>query len=93
MTKYGTLSTPMGLLLIAIMLMSIMKLTRAAPSSGLMADALANDDDTDVQEQRRSSYHDQLRRFLLTSNAEQRAARREQQEFNKRELVNRLYFL
>jgi hypothetical protein len=34
-----------------------------------------------------------LRRFLLTSNAEQRAARREQQEFNKRELVNRLYFL
>ena len=41
-----------------------------------------------IEDQRRAYDLDQLRYFLLTANAEQRAARRKEQDYNKRELVN-----
>ncbi|CAF0759268.1 unnamed protein product [Adineta steineri] len=68
--------------------MSTMTYTRAASSDSLhMKDMTADDSDDDVQEQRRSYDYNKLRHFLLTSNAEQRAAKREQQDFVKRELI------
>jgi hypothetical protein len=47
--------------------------------------------DEELQNQRRKEDFKQLRQFLLTSNAEQRAAKREKQDFYKRELVKRSY--
>lgn len=44
-------------------------------------------DEDDVQEERRTYDLNRLRHFLLTSNAEQLAAKREKQDFYKRELV------
>lgn len=87
------MSAQMAFLLIAITFISTIKLSQAASSNGYMADLAANNEDTDKQEQRRSYNYDQLRRFLLTANADQRAARREQQDFYKRELVKNKIFI
>lgn len=91
MTKLLTLSTHIGFLLIVIILMSTIKLPQVSSSRNLpMADMATDDDDSEVEEERRANDFNQLRRFLLTANAEERAAKREQQDFYKRELVNKL---
>lgn len=53
-----------------------------------LEDSDNDDDNSRVKEERRNYNLDQLRRFLLTANAEQRAAKREQQYLSKRELVS-----
>jgi len=71
--------------------MSTIKLPQVSSSRNLpMADMATDDDDSEVEEERRANDFNQLRRFLLTANAEERAAKREQQDFYKRELVNKL---
>jgi hypothetical protein len=91
MTKSLRLFTQSGLLLIVIIFILTIQLSRAVSADNmLMADD--DDDDTDVQEQRRAMDLRRLRNYLLTSNAEERASKREQQEFHKRELVNKLSF-
>ena len=73
------------------MLMITMELSRATSSRSFRRTsmAIANDDDnSDTQEQRSLYELNKLRHFLLTSDAEQRATRRKQQEFYIRELVN-----
>ncbi|CAF0833761.1 unnamed protein product [Rotaria sordida] len=71
--------------------MSTMELAKAIPSRSLsQTDTAVNDDDndnSDIQEQQRIYDLNTLRHFLLTSNAEQRAARRKQQEVAKQELI------
>jgi hypothetical protein len=91
MTKFFTLPTQIGILLIGILLISILEFSQAVSSDNLLtADISSDDDSADLQEERRSYNLKKLRHFLLTSNAEQRAAKRDQQEFYKRELVNKL---
>ncbi|CAF3379937.1 unnamed protein product [Rotaria sp. Silwood1] len=96
MTKFLTFCTRIDFLLIVVVLMSMMELSRAvAPSRNLpQTDMTVNDNDndddddnSDVQEQQRIYDLNKLRHFLLTSNAEQRAARRKQQDFVKQELI------
>ncbi len=90
MMKFVTLSTHIRFLLIAIVLMSMIKLSQTTSvGSRPMTDMSADDDDNSVEEERREYDFNKLRKFLLTSNAEERAAKREQQEFYKRELVNK----
>jgi len=94
MGKVLMFSTHVGFLLIAIILISSIKFSRASSLRSLpMADMSADDDEAEVEEERRMYDFNKLRRFLLTSNDEQRAAKREQQDFLKRELVNKLNFL
>jgi hypothetical protein len=91
MTKFFKSPTKISILLIAIVLISTLEFSQAVSSENLLtADLSSDDDSTDVQEARRSSNFKKLRHFLLTSNAEQRAAKRDQQEFYKRQLVNKL---
>jgi len=90
MTKFFKSPTQITILLIAIFLISTLEFSQAVSSENLMADISSDDDSADVQEERRSSNFKKLRHFLLTSNAEQRAAKRDQQEFYKRQLVNKL---
>ncbi|CAF1347183.1 unnamed protein product [Rotaria sp. Silwood1] len=90
MTKFLTFCTRIDFLLIAIVLMSMMELSRAVASSRNLpqTDMTVDDDDnSDAQEQQRIYDLNKLRRFLLTSNAEQRAAKRKQQAFVKQELI------
>ncbi|CAF4488880.1 unnamed protein product [Rotaria sp. Silwood1] len=95
MTKFLTFCTRIDFLLIAVVLMSMMELSRAVapsrnlPQTDMTVDDNDNDDDdnSDVQEQQRIYDLNKLRHFLLTSNAEQRAARRKQQDFVKQELI------
>ncbi len=89
--KFVTLSTHIRFLLIAIVLMSMIKLSRTTSVGSLpKTDMSADDEDNSVEEERREYDFNKLRNFLLKSNAEERAAKREQQEFYKRELVNKL---
>jgi hypothetical protein len=52
-----------------------------------MADMAEDDDEINLEQERRSYDLNKLRHFLLTADAEERAAKREQQEFYKRELI------
>jgi hypothetical protein len=83
------LFTNNGFLLMLIILMTILKLSRTTFSkSHPMADMAEDDDEINLEQERRSYDLNKLRHFLLTADAEERAAKREQQEFYKRELVN-----
>ncbi len=88
MTKFFTRSS---FLVILIILMSMLKSSRTTKSNNHpMAEMSADDDETNLEEERRSYDLNKLRRFLLTADAEERATKREQQEFYKRELVIKL---
>ncbi|UJR35415.1 hypothetical protein I4U23_028172 [Adineta vaga] len=88
MTKFSLLSTNVNILLIVFVLVSIMNFSCASSDNLAMREMSSDDNnDDDVQEERRNYDFNQLRHFLLTANAERRAAKREQQEFYKRELV------
>jgi len=92
MAKFSTLLTHLGILLIAIIFLTRIQISQSASFKNLPSADLFNDDDNSgVEEDRRMYDLNQLRRFLLTANAEQRAAKREQQDFYKRELV--IFFL
>jgi len=94
MAKVLMLSTHIGFLLIAIILMSSIKFSRSSYVRGLpLEESSADGDEAEVEEERRMYDLNKLRRFLLTSNDEQRAAKREKQDFLKRELVNKLNFI
>lgn len=59
--------------------------------SKTFADTSSDDVNESLDQQRREYDFNKLRRFLLTADADKRAERREQQNFYKRELVNRSY--
>ena len=88
--KFLAMSTPNRFLLFAIVLLSIMKISQASAAANL-AEMSSDDDSNDLQEERRAYDLKQLRHFLLTSNDEQRAAKREKQDFLKRQLVNKSF--
>jgi hypothetical protein len=90
MSKFLTLSKQIGFLLIVFVLVSSIGLLQAAPKDSLEdTDSSSNDE---IQNQRREDDFKELRQFLLTSNAEQRAEKREKQNFHKRELVSSIYY-
>ena len=93
MTKFFTLFTPTHFLLVVIVLMTMFKSSRTTFSDKLsMSDMAADDNEVNLEEERRAYDYNQLRHFLLTANAEERALKREQQDFHKRQLVNRLIY-
>lgn len=76
--------------------MSTIEYTRAGlPHHPTQSDISANDDDDDDDSDKQGSVRaydlNQLRRYLLTSNAEQRAERRRQQDLLREELVNEVF--
>lgn len=90
MTKFLTLSRQISLVFIGIILLSTMEFSRAARSNNLRMQEMSDDNDnTGAQVQRRPYDLNNLRSFLLTPNGEQRTTKREEQEFYKRELVNK----
>jgi len=89
MSKSLTLSNQFILLLFVIALASSIRLSQAASQDtpfNTDMDFFSNDK---VHQQRRTHDFNKLRHFLLTSNAEQRAAKREKQDFHKRQLVRK----
>jgi len=89
MLKSLTLSNQFILLLFVIALASSIRLSQATSQDkpfNTDMDFFSNDK---VHQQRRTHDFNILRHFLLTSNAEQRAAKREKQDFHKRQLVRR----
>jgi hypothetical protein len=89
MTKTLNLPTQFGWLLVVCVLISCMATSQAKPSESSSAGDMTNDQDDDqsAREERRTYDLKKLRHFLLTSNAAERASKREQQELIKRELV------
>ncbi|CAF3850648.1 unnamed protein product [Rotaria sp. Silwood2] len=93
MMKFLKFCTRIDFLLIAIVLMSTIELSRAAapsrnlPHTDTIVDDSNDDDDSDIQEQQQIYDLNKLRHFLLTSNAEERAVRRKQQDFAKQTLI------
>ena len=77
------------LLLFIIALASSIRLSQALPQDNLRNTDMHVSSNNEVHNQRRMYDPKKLRHFLLTSNAEQRAAKREKQDFHKRELVRR----
>ncbi|CAF1414288.1 unnamed protein product [Adineta ricciae] len=70
--------------------MSIINFSYASSDNLAMREMSSDDsdDNDDVQEERRTYDLKRLRHFLLTANAEQLAAKREKQDFYKRELIH-----
>ena len=85
MSKIFTFTKSTELLFIIIALALSIGLLQTAPIDSSDSEDISVDDE--VQAERRTDALKQLRHFLLTSNAEQRAAKREKQNFYKRELV------
>jgi predicted nucleic acid-binding protein len=84
MLQYSTLLQRTILFLSLIVLISQIQLSQAASKDHF----INTDSNESADEQRRAYDLKQLRHFLLTSNAEQRAAKREQRNFLKRKLIN-----
>ncbi len=91
MLKFLTSSKSTVLLLLVIAFALLIGLLQAASIDSSDSEDISADEE--LQNQRRKEDFKQLRQFLLTSNAEQRAAKREKQDFYKRELVRRSYLL
>ncbi len=89
MLKFLTSSKSTVLLLLVIAFALLIGLLQAASIDSSDSEDISADEE--LQNQRRKEDFKQLRQFLLTSNAEQRAAKREKQDFYKRELVKRSY--
>ncbi len=85
MLQYSTLLQRTILFLSLIVLISQIQLSQAASKDHF----INTDSNESADEQRRAYDLKQLRHFLLTSNAEQRAAKREQRNFLKRKLVRK----
>lgn len=98
MSKFLTSTQRMNFVLVFILLLSTMQLSQATRSQSFDAtDLSADSDDADdnnsamEEQQRPNDLRNRLRYFLLTSNAEQRAARRKQQDSLKQDLVIIIY--
>ena len=91
MTKLPSLSKQLALLLIVLVLKLSLDFTQSATDARRLFD---NDDDSmleensDEQQQLRADSLQKLRHFLLTSDAEQRASKRQQVDSSKRNLVS-----
>ncbi|CAF1260269.1 unnamed protein product [Adineta steineri] len=73
------------LLIFIILLASLNRFSRATAKDNSDITDLSNDE---VEDQRRMHDLNQLRYFLLTANAKQLAAKRQQQAFRKRQLIH-----
>ena len=89
MLKVLTSSKSTVLLLFVIALALLIGLLQATSIDSSDSEDISADEE--LQNERREEAFKQLRQFLLTSNPRQRAAKREKQDFYKRELVRRLY--
>ena len=90
MTKFPSLSKQLTLLLIVLVLKLSIDFSQSATVAHPLFDddAMVEEDNSGENLQRRADDLQKLRHFLLTSNAEQRASRRQQQDLSKRELVS-----
>jgi len=79
------MTTIQNCILLVIVLLSMINISKT------FAETLSDEVNENLDQQRREYDFNKLRRFLLTADADKRAERREQQNFFKRELVNRSY--
>lgn len=86
MSKFLTISKQILLVLCVIVLILSIEVVQATSIENFI------DSDDQSHHERRIYDLNKLRRFLLTSNAEQRAAKREQANFLKQKLVSRFNF-
>ena len=84
MTKQFTFLGQVRLFILMMILMSLIKTSDGRKDEKVL---LNSEDDDSSDEDRRAYELKKLRHFLLTSNADERAAKREKQDFLKRELV------
>lgn len=90
MMKFPSLSKQLTLLLIVLVLKLSIDFSQSATDAHRLfdGDAMVEEDNSGDSLQRRADDLQKLRHFLLTSNAEQRAIKRQQQDLSKRELVS-----
>ncbi|CAF4206947.1 unnamed protein product [Rotaria sp. Silwood2] len=87
MPKFFILSKQIIIFLFIIALALSIELSQAIPMNKIRAADMAISNYDEVYHQRRIYDLNQLRHFLLTSNEEQRAARRDKQNFYKQQLI------
>jgi hypothetical protein len=80
------------LLLFAIVFMSSIELSQAALADNILDGDMIGSLNDKTYDQRRTNDLNKLRHFLLTSNAEQRAAKRDKGNFYRRKLVRKSNF-
>ncbi|CAF1542263.1 unnamed protein product [Adineta steineri] len=88
MFKSFILSNQIVLLFFIISLASLNRFSQATSIDNLRPSDITDLSSNEVDDQRRTYDYNQLRYFLLTSNAKQLAAKREQQTFHKRQLIH-----
>lgn len=76
-------------LLIILLLLTLFHSSQTTKSHRVSIDENSDEDnfENNLEDERRTYDLNRLRHFLLTANAEQREARRKEQDFYKRELV------
>ncbi|UJR10481.1 hypothetical protein I4U23_014685 [Adineta vaga] len=84
MFKSYSLSNKFALLLFVLVFIASLRFSQATL---IQNDDMVDSSNDEIQEQRRAYNLDKLRHFLLTSNSEQRAAKRDKQNFLKRKLI------
>ncbi|CAF1061873.1 unnamed protein product [Rotaria magnacalcarata] len=87
MLKFPIRSNPIFMFLLIILFATSIKLSQAASMNKREQTDMVVSDDDEVNHQRRTYDLEKLRRFLLTSNAEQRAAKLDKQNYYKRQWV------
>ncbi|CAF4555609.1 unnamed protein product [Rotaria sp. Silwood1] len=87
MPKFCVLSKHIIFFLFIIALALSIELSQAVPMNKLRTVDMAISNDDEEYHQRRIHDLNKLRHFLLTSNEEQRAARRDKQNFYKQQLI------
>jgi len=92
MSKFLTISKHILLSLLIIVFISSIELSQAASIDNLVGTDMIGSANDETNYQRRINDLNKLRHFLLTSNAEQRAARRNKNNFSKRKLVSKFNF-
>ena len=90
MTKFFTASKQILGFLLIIEFASRIELSKARSVNKLFNNDMSLPGENEVRQQRRMNYLQQLRNLLLTLYAEERAAKRERQNFYKRRLVRKI---
>jgi hypothetical protein len=92
MPKFLTIFNQIVLSLLIIVFISSIELSEAASVDNLFNTDMIGSANDEAYYQRRINDLNKLRHYLLTSNAEQRNARRDKKNFSKRKLVRKFYF-
>jgi hypothetical protein len=92
MSKLSGPSKRIALLLLTLAIVISVNLSPVVSAINQSAEDSNESPDNEVNQERRTNGLDKLRYFLLTSNPKERAAKREQQNSYKRELVRIRFF-